>query len=129
MFLGRRQDNCSSILWPPVNPSTMKRTSHLAFFIPLLLLLCGFFWRDPSWEQINATIEHNYPSVKNIDIESLKASLDQGHFKILIDVRKEDEFASSRQHPKGYGCQSPQRHAYRRLLFSWGTLGRFCQKA
>jgi rhodanese-related sulfurtransferase len=93
MFLGRRQLFFNIMV--PVNPSTMKRTSHLAFLIPLLLLFCGFFWSDPSWEQINATIEHKYPSVKNIDIESLKASLDQGNFLILIDVRKEDEFAVS----------------------------------
>ncbi|MCP4342451.1 MAG: rhodanese-like domain-containing protein [Desulfobulbaceae bacterium] len=73
----------------------MKRTSHLAFLIPFLLLLCGFFWSDLTWEQMNAAIEHQYPSVKHIDIESLKASLDQGIFLILIDVRKEDEFAVS----------------------------------
>jgi rhodanese-related sulfurtransferase len=73
----------------------MKRFSHLAFLLPLLLLLCGFFWSNPTWEQVNSTIDQKYPSVENIDVNDLKTSLDQGHLFILIDVREEDEFAVS----------------------------------
>lgn len=73
----------------------MTRFSHLIFFIPFLLLLCGFLWSDPTWEEVNASIDQQYPFIKNIDVNSLKTSLDQGRLFILIDVREEDEFAVS----------------------------------
>ncbi len=83
---------------------TMKRFAHLVCFSALLLLLSGFFWSDPSWEQVNATIDRQYPSVKNIDIDSLRALLAEGNKSnkgnkgknfILLDVRDADEFAVS----------------------------------
>ena len=73
----------------------MKRFSNFPVLLPLLLLLCGFFWNDPTWQQVNATIDRIYPNVKSVDINSLKTSLDQGKHFILIDVREEDEFAVS----------------------------------
>lgn len=73
----------------------MKRTSHLVLPLPLLLLLCGFFWSNPTWEQVNATIDRKYPSVKNINITNLKTLLNQGKVFVLIDVREKEEFAVS----------------------------------
>ncbi len=73
----------------------MKRLSNLLFLLPFLLLLCGFFWNDPTWQQVNATIDRKYPTVKSIDIISLKTSLDQGKDFTLIDVREEEEYAIS----------------------------------
>lgn len=73
----------------------MKRTSHLVLPLPLLLLLCGFFWSNPTWEQVNATIDRKYPSVKNINITNLKTLLNQGKVFVLIDVREKEEYAVS----------------------------------
>jgi rhodanese-related sulfurtransferase len=73
----------------------MKQFAHRAFLILFLLLLCGFSWSNSGWEQVNTTIEQKYPSVKNISIDDLRTSLGHGNSLILIDVRKEDEFAVS----------------------------------
>lgn len=64
--------------------------------MPLALLLVGFLMFDqPTWEKINANIEQHYPKVKHLDVDSLKASLDQGRPPVLIDVREKEEFAVS----------------------------------
>ena len=73
----------------------MKRFFLLCTILPLSLLLCGFFGGTPTWKGINATIDRQYPMVKDIDIESLKGSLDQGKPPLLIDVRAKEEFAVS----------------------------------
>lgn len=91
----------------------MKRSYHLALSLPLLLLLCGFFWSNPTWEQVNATIDRKYPSVRNIDVYNLKISIDQGKPFVLIDVREKDEFAISHlptavNIPKATAVQYPQ---------------------
>jgi len=83
----------------------MKRFSHLAFPLPLLLLLCGFFWNNPTWEQVNTTIDRKYPSVNSINVTKLKTFLDQGKFFVLIDVR-EEEFAVSHL-PTAVNIQNP----------------------
>ena len=73
----------------------MKRLLLLCTILPLSLLLCGFFGGTPTWKGINATIDRQYPMVKDIDIDSLKDSLDQGKPVLLIDVRDKEEFAVS----------------------------------
>jgi rhodanese-related sulfurtransferase len=62
---------------------------------PLLLLLTGFSWHEPTWEEINTSIDQQYPNVAEIDVDSLKSSFDQGRPPVLIDVREKDEFAVS----------------------------------
>lgn len=79
----------------PVHRLIMKRLSHFPILLLLLLLLCGFFWNDPTWQQVDASIDRKYPTVESININSLKTSLDQGKHFILIDVREKDEFAVS----------------------------------
>ncbi|MGB3211013.1 MAG: rhodanese-like domain-containing protein [Desulforhopalus sp.] len=73
----------------------MKRISHFFLLLPFLLLLSGFFWSDPTWDQVNETIDHKYPSVKNIDVNDLQTSLARGESFILVDVRETEEFAVS----------------------------------
>jgi rhodanese-related sulfurtransferase len=73
----------------------MNRILRFAVYLPLLLLLSGFFWSDPTWEEVNRTIDRKYPAVRNINTESLKTFLDQGKQPILVDVREKDEFAVS----------------------------------
>ncbi len=73
----------------------MKRLLLLCTILPLSLLLCGFFGGAPTWQGINASIDRQYPTVKDIGIDSLKAALDQGKPPLLIDVREEEEFAVS----------------------------------
>lgn len=79
---------------------TKTRTSLLPIVITpiqlaLLLLLCGFFWNKPTWQEINRTLERKYPTVSNIDTDSLKESFEQQKIPVLIDVREENEFAVS----------------------------------
>ncbi|MFH0782605.1 MAG: rhodanese-like domain-containing protein [Pseudomonadota bacterium] len=73
----------------------MKRFFSLCCTLTLPFLLTGFFGLDPTWESINATIDRQYPTVKNITVDELKAALDQGRSPVLIDVREDDEFAIS----------------------------------
>jgi len=73
----------------------MKRFLLLCTILPLSLLLCGFFGGTPTWKGINASIDRQYPMVKDIDIDSLKDFLDQGKSVLLIDVRDKEEFAVS----------------------------------
>jgi hypothetical protein len=56
----------------------MNRILRFAVYLPLLLLLSRFFWSDPTWEEVNRTIDRKYPAVRNINTESLKTFLDQG---------------------------------------------------
>lgn len=72
----------------------MNNLSRVALFIPILML-CGFFWNFPSWEQINATLLQKYPTVNNIDGAYLQTLLLKSEHIILIDVREEKEFAIS----------------------------------
>ncbi len=73
----------------------MNRALRFTVYLPLLLLLSGFFWSDPTWEEVNRTIDRKYLTVKNINTESLKTFLNQGKQPVLIDVREKDEFAVS----------------------------------
>jgi rhodanese-related sulfurtransferase len=73
----------------------MRRIPVFLFFLPLLLLLCGFFWNTPTWEEINQGIAHDYPTVRHIDTDALKTDLEQGKKMVLIDVRKKEEYGVS----------------------------------
>jgi rhodanese-related sulfurtransferase len=73
----------------------MKRFFSCCCVLSLTLLFTGFFWGEPTWEEINSSIDHQYPTVKNLDVDTLKAALDQGQPPVLIDVREKDEFAVS----------------------------------
>lgn len=73
----------------------MKRFFILCCILPLPFLLTGFFWETPTWEEINATLDRQYPMLRNLDVDTLKASLDQGRAPVLIDVRDKAEFAVS----------------------------------
>jgi len=74
----------------------MKQLIYLCCILPLPLLLVGFFLFDhPTWDKINATIDQQYPTVKHLEIDTLKASLDHGKPPVLIDVREKEEFAVS----------------------------------
>lgn len=78
-----------------VNLQRLSLPALLTLFSPLFLLLCGFLWSSPNWEEINSTIDRQYPSVKNIDIDTLRTLFKKGDHFILIDVREKDEFAVS----------------------------------
>lgn len=67
---------------------------RLLIFLPIFLL-CGFFWDNISWTEINNKIDQKYPNVTNIDTVSLKNRLDKENYPILIDVRETEEFAVS----------------------------------
>ena len=73
----------------------MQRLLTFLCTLPLLALVTGFVWNDPTWEEINATIDRQYPTVENIDVDTLKKSLEQGLPPVLIDVREKEEFAVS----------------------------------
>ena len=77
------------------SPRAMKRFLLLCTILPLSLFLCGFFGGAPTWKDINARLDRQYPTVKDIDIDTLKASLDQKNPLLLIDVRDKEEFAVS----------------------------------
>jgi rhodanese-related sulfurtransferase len=73
----------------------MQRLHTFLYALPLLALLTGFMWSNPTWEEINTAIDRQYPTVENIDVESLKTALDLGQPPVLIDVREEKEYAVS----------------------------------
>lgn len=78
-----------------VVPMSTVRIAQYTSFLPLLLLLCGFFWTSPKWEDINKTLDREYASVKHINTDNLITLLQQGNQIILIDVREADEYAVS----------------------------------
>jgi rhodanese-related sulfurtransferase len=73
----------------------MKRLCILFGILPVSFLLTAFLWSEPTWDEIDRTLDRQYPMVENLDIDTLKASLDQGRAPVLIDVRSKEEFAVS----------------------------------
>ncbi|MFW2366626.1 MAG: rhodanese-like domain-containing protein [Desulforhopalus sp.] len=74
--------------------STVRITLYISF-LPVLMLLCGFFWTTPNWENINSTLDRKYASVTHINTDDLRTLVQRGNQTILIDVREADEYAVS----------------------------------
>ena len=89
----------------------MKRFFTFCCTLPLLALLTGFFRSTPTWEEVNATIDRQYPTIASIDVDTLKALLDAGQPPVLIDVRGKDEFAAS-QLPQASNISTASEVAY-----------------
>jgi rhodanese-related sulfurtransferase len=62
---------------------------------PLALLLSGFFFGAPTWEDIDNLIGKKYPMVDHIEVEELHAALERGERPLLIDARAPEEYAVS----------------------------------
>jgi len=73
----------------------MKKHIHLIGIILLSALLSGFFWKDVTWESINAEIDRKYPNIISISTDDFKKILDKGHPPVIIDVRAREEFEIS----------------------------------
>jgi rhodanese-related sulfurtransferase len=68
----------------------------LSFLLaPLTLLLSGFFFNAPNWEEIDKLISRKYPTVAHIEVEELHAALERGESPLLIDARTPEEYAVS----------------------------------
>jgi rhodanese-related sulfurtransferase len=66
------------------------------FFLLLFLpFLCGFFWSDLTWEEVNTRVEEKYPAVQSISTEDLKTRLSQKMPIVLIDAREKNEYRIS----------------------------------
>jgi rhodanese-related sulfurtransferase len=66
-----------------------------SFLAPLLLLLGGFFFSSPTWEDIDKLIGKKYPMVAHIEVEELYAALERGERPLLIDARAPEEYVVS----------------------------------
>ncbi|MDK9706977.1 MAG: rhodanese-like domain-containing protein [Desulforhopalus sp.] len=73
----------------------MKPYLALCHILPLALLLIGFSWGKPTWEDIYGIIARQYPDVVSLEVDQLKAAIDRGQPPVLIDVREKEEFAVS----------------------------------
>jgi rhodanese-related sulfurtransferase len=62
---------------------------------PLALLLSGFFFGSPTWEEIEQLISKKYPTVAHIGVDELHAALARGERPLLIDARAPEEYAVS----------------------------------
>lgn len=62
---------------------------------PLALLLSGFFFGSPTWEEIDKLISRKYPTVAHIEVEQLHAAIERGESPLLIDARAPEEYAVS----------------------------------
>jgi rhodanese-related sulfurtransferase len=85
---------CSSTLVP--EPMLARQRLLLACLLaPLTLLLSGFFFGSPTWEDIDKLIGKKYPTVAHIEVEELHAALERGETPLLIDARAPEEYAVS----------------------------------
>jgi rhodanese-related sulfurtransferase len=76
------------------------RRTAMAFLISALaLLLSGFDWPLSigrlTWERIDQAIAREYPLVRQVDVEQLRARLTKGELLQLVDVRNAEEYRVS----------------------------------
>lgn len=71
------------------------RLLYTTFLAPLLILVSGFTFGSPSWEEIDRLISRQYPKVAHVEIDALHAALLRGEKPLLIDARAPEEYAVS----------------------------------
>ncbi len=76
-------------------PGRFPRLAHL--LLVLIPAITGFsFLSTPTWTRIYSIISSDFPEVKHISTETLKAMAEKDEAYYLIDVRDEKEFLVSR---------------------------------
>lgn len=78
-------------------PRPQSKILKLQTLLPLFLIpvLCGFFFRPPTWQEIDKSIAEKYPEVKEMTAETLLARLHGPDAPVIYDVRDREEYAVS----------------------------------
>lgn len=70
-----------------------------ALVLPLVVLLSGFGWPlftgHLTWERVERAIARDYPQVRQLDVEQLRARQADGEALYLVDVRSAEEYRVS----------------------------------